>query len=97
MDSFEKQPSEKFSISIDFSNNLSTDETISTYTVTAYLNDNDITSAVVFDHSQDNEGKIIYIKPFNGVNGLDYKITIIIVTTDSNIFEKDVLMRVREV
>jgi hypothetical protein len=97
MDVFEKQPSEKFVFSIDFSNNLSTNETITSKTITGYLNENDITSQIIDDSSIDDEGKIIYIKVMNGTNLIDYKITALVNTSDDNIFEKDVLMMIREV
>jgi len=93
MDSFTKQPSEKFTINIDFLNNIS-DETISNTTITAYLNDSDVTSEIIGTNSIDGTTVSIFVK--NGSNNKNYKITCVINTSAGNTFEKDVLMRVRE-
>lgn len=93
MDNFTKQPSEKFTINISYVNNIS-DETISSATVTAYLNDSDVTSTIIHSTSYDDDSVNIIVKA--GTAGKNYKITSVVTTTSSNIFEKDVQMRVRE-
>lgn len=96
IDRFYKQPSEKFNVSIDFNNVLGDDETISSYVLTCInINDNSDTSTDVID-SDSNTTVSITIKVKAGADGENHKITVKITTSDSNIFEKDVLMKVVE-
>lgn len=94
MNIFHKQPNESFTISIDFSNNLVNGDTINTYTVIGYLNDVDVTSTII--NSDSNDDDKVYIEVKNGNDGNDYKITVVVNSNESNIFEDDVLMRVLE-
>lgn len=96
MDTFSKQPSEKFTISVDFSSSLETAETIDSYTITAYKNYADVSSQVIDSYSLDSTSKIIYCIVKNGCNGNDYKFTFVATTSNNNIYEKDVIMNVRE-
>lgn len=94
MDIFEKQSSEEFTISIDFTNNLADSEDIASIDVKAYFNTTDVTSTVIKSTTFDDD--IVFIKVENGINKRNYKITAIITTTDSNVFEHDVIMKVVE-
>jgi len=93
MDSFFKQPSESFVISIDFSNVLGT-TTIASYTVVAYNGQSIVTNTVIDTHAQ--SGNLILIKVKDGSHYNEYKITVVVTTSNSEIFEKDVMMKVNE-
>lgn len=95
MDNFTKQPNEKYTISIDFTNILATNETIYSYTIVAYLSNTDMTSTVIDTHT--NTTTAVSIRTMGGVDGNNYKITTKIVTNLNNIFEKDIQMEVREI
>lgn len=92
MDEFTKQPSEKFNITIDFVNVLST-ETISSYTLKIINNGIIITTGDIIDSSS-NTTTTVVIRVKNGTSGQDYIITTLITTNSGNIYEKDVKMEV---
>lgn len=92
---FEKQPNEKFIIQVKFDSSLDDDEVISSYTVTAYLLDVDVTSMVIDAHTGDADNIRIRVK--SGTTGNKYKITTLITTNLGNAYEKDVLMKVCEI
>lgn len=94
MDIFEKQPSEEFTISVNFTDNLAGSEDIASIDVKAYFNTTDVTSTIIKATTFDDD--IVYIKVQDGINKRKYKITTVITTTDSNIFEHDVIMKVVE-
>jgi hypothetical protein len=95
MDRFLKQPSEKFTITVNFASVL-TDETISSYIITCTdLSDDSDSSSVIID-SDSNTTNTVSIKVKAGLDGENHKITVKITTSDSNIFEEDILMKVRE-
>jgi len=93
MDSFEKSPSEEYSITVDFSEVLGDGETILSKTVTAYLHDRDVTATVITSSSI--SGETILIKVKDGTEN-NYKTTVEIVTSKSNTYEEDILMKVRD-
>ena len=94
MESFNKQPSEKFKIEIDFSNLITSPETISSIDVKAYLFSTDVTSTVIDTSSY--TGTSIYVTVKSGTDGLTYKITVKATTSTGNIFEYDVNMIVKD-
>ena len=94
MDSFEKQSGEEYSISIDFSDVLGDGETISTKTVEATLHDVSVTSTII--DSSVISGETVIIKIKDGTEN-NYKITVEIITSIGNIYEEDILMKVREI
>jgi len=93
MDTFFKQPSEKFIISIDFTNVLGT-TTIASYTVVVYKESTIVTSTIIDTHSID--GNLILIKVKAGNDYGNYKITTLITSCSNEIYEKDVMMKVNE-
>jgi hypothetical protein len=104
INNFEKQPNESYTISIDFTNILQENESIQACYITAYLNNDNVTSSVIVDISDDesevygsSDTSKVYIKVKDGISGLDYKITALIDTDDSNTYEEDILMLVREI
>lgn len=89
---FEKQQSEEFVISVNFNNNITNAETITNADIKVYLNDVDCTNSII--HSYTFNAGIVYIKVQSGTTGRKYKITTIITTSDNNIFESDIEMKV---
>ena len=93
---FDKQPSEEFFIAVDFSDRLATGETISSKTVTAINIATGVDATTTIIESSSIDGDNINIKVAAGITGNDYKITILINTSGSNILEEDVVMHVVE-
>jgi hypothetical protein len=91
---FSKQPNELFEFSCDFSNNLSSGETINGYTVTASHLGEDATSTVIDSNRKDDDN--VYVKVKAGTDGYDYKITVEATTSTGNVFETEVTMKVRD-
>ena len=94
IDSFTKQSSEQYNITIDFSNNLSTGETINTYTVIGKKSELLVTDDIINSDTNTIDSVVVEVK--NGVHNSDYVITVTITTTLSNIYEKDIQMEVRD-
>jgi hypothetical protein len=97
MDKFTKQSSEQFTIEIDFSRRLETGETINSYTLSAINNSTseDVESIIVDADSNDTTSVYITVKA--GTTGNKYKFTAIITTSELNIYEKDVLMEIKNI
>ena len=93
MEIFTKQIAEEYAITVNFSNVLDDGETISTKTVTAILHNKVVTSAVV--DSSFISGETVIIKIKDGTENY-YKITTKITTSNNNVYEKDILMKVRD-
>jgi len=94
---FTKQPDETYVFAVDFSDILATDETISSETVTAIdEEDNSDATTIVIDSSVVS-GNNVNIKIKNGIDLHDYKITCIIITSNTNTYEEDIRMKVRAI
>jgi F0F1-type ATP synthase epsilon subunit len=100
LESFEKQISEEFTISAGFTNVAITGEiaVLSGSTVTAVdTNGTDATADVLYAASKSVSGKTLKIKVKAGTEALSpYKITFKIATSEGNLYEKDVLMYIKE-
>lgn len=97
MNEFKKQPSEKYPISLDFTNILGEGESISTLYVTATnLSDNEVATTTVIDSSLI-DGLICKAIVKDGVSKSRYKITFKIITSSSNVYEDDIFMYVKEI
>jgi hypothetical protein len=96
MEKFNKQPGEKFPISVDFSSVL-TDDSINTSSVKAFDESQRDVSADIIDGSPTvtNNNVIAVVK--GGDSSKKYKISFEIVTNNGYIYQFDVLMQVREV
>ena len=96
MSAFTKQPSEIFTVSMDFSRRLQNSETIASKVVSAIITTTlaDATATVI-DSSTIN-GTDIDVKVKAGTTGLAYKITITITTSTGNVFEDEITMTVTE-
>lgn len=96
MADFLKQPSEEFTIALDFSGDLETGETIASKTVTAsdLADSSDQTATIIVSSSID--GSRVRVRVRAGTNGHDYKITAVATTNLSQVYEHEVIMRVRD-
>jgi hypothetical protein len=91
---FTKQPDEIIPISMDFQYLLNNTETISTLSVKTYDESNvDTSSTMVSNAAIDNE--ICKATIQNGTDGARYKITFKITTDEGNVYEEDVLMKIK--
>ena len=98
MNRFCKQSSEEYTVAIDFDEVLDTDETITKKTITAIIHGStgdDVTDSVILSSAI--VSRTVTIKVKNGIDGKTYKITTIIETSADNIYEEDILMKVREI
>lgn len=99
MDNFTKQPTEKYFVAADFSRALDEGETIvlNNSTVIAYDADgNDVSATVLESGTKQIDGAKLLIRVKDGTSGEKYKITFKAVTSQSNIYEHDITMKVVE-
>ena len=95
MADFLKQPSEEFTIAVDFSGDLDTGETLDSAVVTATDSTGaDVTSTIVASDAVSGNAWAVRVRA--GTAGQDYKITVVATTSDSQVYEHEVTMRVRE-
>ncbi len=95
--SLEKQPAEKFSIGVDFANDLAAGETISSAVVSAIdLSDGSDASAIILDGSVGINAAIVSQTIKAGTDGSRYKITVRATTSAAHIFEVDLVLTVQE-
>ncbi len=100
---FSKQPSEEFSIAVDFASlRLESGESVDSYTVTAVLcRDNSDATSVVIDSDAEDAG-VVTIGVKNGGTLLDdgswqeerYRITVKVITDVGSKYEADIVMAV---
>lgn len=97
VDRFTKQVSEEFIIVTDFTNDLGSGETISSVAVTAIrLSDgSDLTSSII-ELSQKSSKKVL-VGVQNGEDGELYRIVVKIQTSLGYKFQKNILMKVKEI
>lgn len=93
---FTKQPSEIYPISVDYSDVLDTGETISSESVTATDSAGTDVTATLID-STEISGSTIKAVIKAGTTGNKYKLTFKATTSDSNLYEDDITMRVVEI
>jgi len=95
MDTFTKQSSEEFQISVDFSESLSDNDPIASYTINAYLSNTDVTSDIILTSYKATSSILITVK--GGDENCNYKIVTKITSELGEIYEKDIQMEVREI
>lgn len=94
MASFTKQPSELFTIAIDFTDRMATGETLASAVVTAAtVAGVDATATVIVSSSVSSPNVLVRVQA--GTDGVDYKITAVATTATAEVYEADVVMRVR--
>lgn len=92
---FVKQPNEILPISMDFVDLLDDNETITSKSIIAYDSSNaDVTSTIIAASSI--LGTKIKITARNGTTTNQYKITIRATTSNGNLYEEDIYMKVLE-
>ncbi len=91
---FYKQPSETYTIAMDFVGRIPPTVTISSDSVTAVDEDGSDASATVISSST-SSGTEVQAVVQAGSTGTDYRITISATLSNSEVLEEDVLMRVR--
>ena len=90
-----KQPYEVFPISLDFSDSMSSGETISSFTVFAYDSaSTDVTSTIISASS--NTDQVVTVTLQGGTSGSSYKIEVKIVTTSAKNLEEEITLNVFE-
>ena len=93
---FDKQPSEIFTIAVDYTDRLDTGETIvsKTIVIVEVLTGTDRTSTMLRTSSI--LGAKVLVGVQAGTTGIDYKITVKATTNGSNVLEEEVIMHVIE-
>jgi hypothetical protein len=89
-----KRTTEKFRIGFDFANDLATDDTIASYTVTAKRLDTDVDVTATFLAAGQSSGTVISVQVLGGTTGVEYDVTFTIVTTAGDTFVRVVRLAV---
>lgn len=95
---FIKQPREKYTIAVDFSRAMDDDESIdsdNSSVTAADANGANVTSQII--HSVACETNLIRATVKNGSDGDRFRLSFLAHTDTGNIYEKDVLMTIKEV
>lgn len=92
INSFIKQSSEKYAITVNFADNLADSEIISSYTVSVVDHNGNAVTSVIDTSSNDDDSVSIIVKA--GSNETIYKITIAVTTSLSYVYEDDIYMEV---
>jgi molybdenum cofactor biosynthesis enzyme len=95
MASFTKQPSELFTIAVDFTDRMATGEALATAVVTATDSAGADKTSTVIHASPSVSSPNVLVRVKAGTDGVDYKITVVATTATSEVYEADVTMRVR--
>ena len=94
---FTKQISETFPISVDFSDNMATGEVILSEVISATDNAGDDVTADVLSDPGNDGAQAVTVRVLAGTEALSpYKITFVATTDESNVWELDVLMKIKE-
>ena len=94
---FTKQVSEKYDITLDFTDVLATAEIITVKSVIAWLGIVDKSADVITSSAIDITAKKIVILVKAGTDRNSYKITTIATTSLANVFEEDILMDINNI
>ena len=94
---FYKQPAEKFAISLDFGTNRfnGTETYLSDSTTSVLLSTGATTTSTVIDSTSES-GDVISVVVKAGSAGENHKITCQVTSDEGNIYESEVLMKVRD-
>lgn len=99
----QKQPAEKFTVGVDFANDLGVSETISSAVMSAIdTSDGSNAASIVLDGSAsivsgDEDSSKITQKLKGGSDGKEYKITFLANTSMGNVFAAELIMNVVEI
>lgn len=98
LQTFSKQPSERYKIAIEWSNKLPSGASLDSGSVSAVdtTDDSDATSVVLASSTAEISGTQSRAIVRAGTDGTTYKITFLVTLDDGSILEEDVNMRVEE-
>lgn len=97
MSNFTKQPAEKRTIAVEYLNELPSGVTVVSGTVAAVDgNGVDVASTVLTSTTATISGTQARAQVKAGTSGVDYKITFLTTLSNTDIWEDDILMQVRE-
>jgi len=100
MDSTHKQPQEKFFIDVSFARVLNSGESInqslSEVTAANYATGENSTTAIIEADSFSVVDAVAYCRIQGGADGETHKITFKVTTDQGNVFEKDILLDVKD-
>jgi hypothetical protein len=92
---FPKQPSESYTVGVDFADKLPTGVTVANGTVTAIdPAGTDVSGIVLSDTSATISGTKALIRVLAGVHGLAYRLKFVCTLSNNDVREKDLLMSV---
>jgi hypothetical protein len=95
---FPKQPAEKFAVSLDFgTNRFNGTEAYASESTTSVLLSTGVSSTTTVIDSTSESGDIITIIVKAGNAGENHKITCLVTTDEANIYESEVMMKVRAI
>ncbi len=95
MESFSKQPSESYTIAVEFSGKLPTGASLSSGTCAAYdPNGASVSATVLTGVTVSVSGTQARIGVQNGTHGVDYRLRFLMTLTTNEVLEEDILMRV---
>jgi len=92
IDTFIKQPREKFPVSVDFTNRLESGEVLSSVEYAASLAGMVVTTDIIDSCSILGNSVLILVK--GGISGLNYELTVLVTSSSGYKYEKDLLMQV---
>lgn len=92
INSFIKQSSEKYSVTVSFASNLDDSETISSYTVSCVDNNRNTITSVIDSSSNDDDSVSIIVKA--GSTETIYKITVKVTSSLGYVYEDDIYMEI---
>ena len=90
-----KQPAEKISVSVDFTNRMGTSETVSSQTVKAFDKAGTDVSTTLVDSSSSSGKVITAVIKAAGTDGENYDLQFQVTGSSGNIYEEDVVLAVR--
>lgn len=97
IDDFSKQPSETYTIAVDFEDQLPSGASVSSGVVAAFDPAGaDVSGTVLSGTNVTVSGTEARIKVLSGTHGVDYRLRFQITLSNSDLREKDVLMHVRD-
>ena len=95
---FEKQPTETYTIGVDFEDKLPAGASVTAGTVGAFDPAGaDVSGTVLSSTNATISGTQARIKVLAGTHGIDYRLKFQITLSNSDVREKDILMQVRNV
>jgi hypothetical protein len=86
-----KHPSETFDVSVDFSNWLTTGDTVASGTVTCYQGTTDVSSTLIGNVTDDDDDEVAFVLKA-GTAGACYLITVTAATAQSDVWVAEIYL-----